>query len=118
MESAPDGWRTPRDRKAGAPQNDDLVLNRAERLEFDEIARRIEKDMPVAGAHVAGVIGPASPVPPLLSALALLVVGVTDVVIGLAFADLVILWLVGVVPIVVAVAVAAFVIISARTAGG
>lgn len=117
-DSAPGaGLCTPQERNAGTPQHD-LVLSRSERREFDEIVRRIDEDMPVAGEHVAGVIDPPAPVPPLLSALALLVVGVTDVVIGLAFADFVILLLLGVVPIVVAMAVAVFVIISARAAGG
>ncbi|MGH3584766.1 MAG: hypothetical protein ACRDQ0_00420, partial [Pseudonocardia sp.] len=71
-----------------------MMLDRDERQRFEEIVRDLDVDPPPpSGAADRPLVGPS------LMVLALLVVGATGVVTGLAVADPVIVAVVGVVPI-------------------
>jgi hypothetical protein len=78
------------------------VLSREEEDRFDEIARRIDQDTATTGMNRAPILPIPAVIPVRLAALALLVVGVTGVLTGLARSDAVVLAVVGILPAVVA----------------
>lgn len=80
------------------------MLGREEQREFDEIARRIDQDTAGTGMHPPPVPAITADLPVRQVALGLFVVGVTGVLTGLAWSDLVVLTLVGMAPIALAMA--------------
>jgi hypothetical protein len=93
------------------PHEGGPALTGDERRRFDEIARRIDRDVPASG--VDEVPPTTAVVPVRLAALGLFVVGLTGVLTGLARSDTIVLVVVGIVP----AAVATILIALARASG-